>query len=488
MICDLQSCRRSAVLARLLLLEAVVAIPCSAVASSTSAALRSQTINGPRTRRGESALLIAIAPCAQDSKVAGRAPTHELEALAEARREVQNNPESAKALFSLAVALIRLGDNDGALECLERCVRLDSSDAQAWYLKGLMEARKNMWVPAGQDFRQSVKARPAFAEARIELGDMLRRTGDFDGAASELERAIELKPQAPLAIYDLGLVQLALGNVAEAKKDIQRAIEMQPAFPEARQSLGEILILEHDWAGAAAAYKQVLADRPDSLQSANGLAVALSHLGDRSLAAAAFEKAHKLSRQMIQRQRAEIANAKALNLWQAGDTDGAFAVFNQALSYDPEFAEAHYSLGRLLWKLGKADEATAQYKSALDYRPRYPEALNELGEAYLALGQTDLAVRQFRTALMVRFALAPAHLNLGRALNKQGRRDEAEEQFQETILLAPQNADAHIELGLAFAQTDGALSPRARAELAEGLRLDPSLRSLIPEQMAGQLP
>jgi tetratricopeptide (TPR) repeat protein len=218
------------------------------------------------------------------------------------------------------------------------------------------------------------------------------------------------------------------------------------------------------------------------------LAVALSHLGDRSLAAAAFEKAHKLAQQKIQRQRAEIANAKALNLWQAGDMDGALAAFNQALSDDPEFAEAHYNLGRLLWKLGKANEAAAQYKSALAYRPGYPEALNELGEVYLALGQTDQAGQLFRTAVMTRFAFAPAHLSLGRALNKQGRRDEAEEQFQETILLAPQNAAAHIELGLAFAQTDGALSPRARSELAEGLRLDPSLRGLIPEQMAGRLP
>jgi len=475
-------------LAAPLLLAAVVAIPCSAVASSTSTAFRSPAVNELRTRCGASALLIAIAPCAHDSKVPGRTPADELEALSDARREVQKKPKSAKALFSLAVALIRLGDNDGALECLERSVQLDSFDAQAWYLKGLMDARKNMWVPACQDFRQSVKASPTFAEARMELGDMLRRTGDFEGAAKELKRATELKPEAPLAIYDLGLVQLSLGNIAEAKKNIQRVMKLQPAFPEAQQSLGDILLLEHDWAGAAAAYKQALAERPDSLQSANGLAVALIHLGDRSLAAAAFEKAHQLARQKIQQQRAEIANAKALNLWQAGDTDGALAAFNQALSDDPEFAEAHYNLGRLLWKQGKANEATAQYKSALDYRPRYPEALNELGEAYLALGQTDQAVRQFRTAIMARFAFVPAHFNLGRALNKQGQRDEAEEQFQETILLAPQKAAAHIELGLAFAQADGALSPRARAELAEGLRLDPSLRGLIPEQLAGQLP
>jgi len=126
-------------------------------------------------------------------------------------------------------------------------------------------------------------------------------------------------------------------------------------------------------------------------------------------------------------------------------------------------------------------------QAALGCQARYPEALNKLGEAYLYLGRAEQAVKASRAAVGIRFGFASAHLNLGVALNKLGQSDEAEEQFRETLVLAPQTAAAHIELGLILAQSDGTLSPRARVELVEGLRLDPGLRSKVPGNLLAQL-
>src|SRR5579859_7213372 len=53
----------------------------------------------------------------------------ELEDLAAARRSVQKNPASGQAFSSLGVALVGVGDNDGALQAFDRAVHLDPSDA-----------------------------------------------------------------------------------------------------------------------------------------------------------------------------------------------------------------------------------------------------------------------------------------------------------------------------------------------------------------------
>ncbi|HEV2348792.1 MAG TPA: tetratricopeptide repeat protein [Terriglobia bacterium] len=418
------------------------------------------------------------------------APFHseDIQAVAAARLAVRDHPASAQAFLALGTALIRVGDNDGALQAFERAASLDASDAQAWYLKGLIEARKNMWAPASRDFSQAVMARPAFVEARIELGDMLRRRGDFNGAASELNRAIELKPEAPLALYDLGLVRLAQGNLAEAEEGFRRAMVFLSPFPQGEQSLGDVLLLRRDYAGAASCYRQVLARQAENLEAANGLAVALSHLGDPTLAAEASKAAQTLAVQKLQRQRAEIDNARALDLWHAGQNAEALAAFSRSLADDPDFADAHYHLGCFLWQQADESGAIRQYRAALAARPRYPEAFNTLGEAFLTLGQTDRAVQAFREALNLRLGFAPAHLNLGKALEKLGSSQEALEQLEEAIVLAPQTAAPHIELGLFFARSDGTLSPRARTEINEGLRIDPSSRTMIPEGLLDRLP
>jgi hypothetical protein len=48
-------------------------------------------------------------------------------------------------------------------------------------------------------------------------------------------------------------------------------------------------------------------------------------------------------------------------------------------------------------------------------------------------------------------------------------------------------AAAHIQLGLLLVSIDRSHAQEGRAELKEGLRLDPKLSSSIPPQYAGEL-
>ena len=97
-------------------------------------------------------------------------------------------------------------------------------------------------------------------------------------------------------------------------------------------------------------------------------------------------------------------------------------------------------------------------------------------------GEIDHAIEQFRSAIASRPAFAQAHFNLGRALLKKRELREAEAELRSALILRPEMAAAHIELGVALAVESGTLSPAARAELNEGLRLDSLLRSSIPPE------
>lgn len=407
--------------------------------------------------------------------------------VAAAREAVKRNPTSGKAYLSLAEALLVTGDEDEALDALKSAVQLDPRQADAWYLKGLIEARRTMWAAARQDFAQAVQARPSFVSARVELGDMLRRTGRFEDSANELTLVLKKNSKNALAHYNLGLVELQQGKMADAEQEFRKALAFQKNFPEARTSLAETLLVENEWAAAAPIFQEAIADNRDSLELANGLALALSHLGDSARAAAAFKRAHAIAVQHTLMQRARTENTLGLHHMQTGNTAEALAAFQQALKDAPDFAAAHYNLGRLELEEGHTNAAIAELKTALGLQKNYLEALNSLGEAYLRSGQRDLAVQSFEDALRIQPGFVTARFNLAMVKIEQGMKNDAEHQLKEVIFLAPGTAAAHIELGLLFAQHDGGLSPRARKELSEGLRLDPRLTNLIPEALRSKM-
>ena len=65
----------------------------------------------------------------------------------------------------------------------------------------------------------SIKANPEFAPARSQLGRLLLRSNDADGAIQELEKAVALDPNATAALYNLG-------QAYNRKGDRKRASEL----------------------------------------------------------------------------------------------------------------------------------------------------------------------------------------------------------------------------------------------------------------------
>jgi superkiller protein 3 len=408
-----------------------------------------------------------------------------LNSVAAGREAVRKNPQSAEAYLALARGLEAAGETAAAGQALDRAVELDPRLGLAWYRKGLLAARDQNWHAAIQDFERALEA--GLSPARLELGEMLLRSGDFDKAARELETVVRLDPKEAGAHYGLGLIRLQQGNFDAGAAAFRQALVLRPKYVDAQEGLGEALLRQQAWSAAAAAFEQILTDKPDSSAAMNGLATALARMGEQERAEKEFAEAQRLARRSVQLHRAQGDYNRGLELWHAKDLTGAAIAFRNALTAVPDYAEAHNNLGGVLWQQNDQAGACVEFEAAVHSRPDLAEARNNWGNALVYFGHIDQAIKQFRSALAARPGLSSAHLNLGTALAQKQCWAEAEQELRRTLVLAPDTAKAHVVLGLVLASKAGTATSEARAELEGGLRLDPSLRSLVPEELMQQL-
>jgi len=65
-------------------------------------------------------------------------------------------------------------------------------------------------------------------------------------------------------------------------------------------------------------------------------------------------------------------------LLEKGDGAAAISSFRHALQIAPQWAEAHYQLGRALLQAGRREEAMEEFRAAVKYDPEHVAARDAL--------------------------------------------------------------------------------------------------------------
>jgi tetratricopeptide (TPR) repeat protein len=154
-----------------------------------------------------------------------------------------------------------------------------------------------------------------------------------------------------------------------------------------------------------------------------------------------------------------------------GKLEEAIDKYKTALSWKPDYPEAHFFLGNALDQQGKLDEAIAEYQKALGYQPILEQTHIFLGAALAKQQKLQEARSHYLSALKVNPESSVAHNNLAKALQTEGRLDEAMEHYSAALKFDPGLAQAHNNLGvLLLARSKTTQGIR---ELREALRLKP---------------
>jgi TolB-like protein/DNA-binding winged helix-turn-helix (wHTH) protein len=146
------------------------------------------------------------------------------------------------------------------------------------------------------------------------------------------------------------------------------------------------------------------------------------------------------------------------------DANAAIAEAGQAVTLDPDFAEAYVVVAEgcfakiFDWAGGKEldEKAFVALGRAIALNPALAEAYVARGSLYYTrLHNFDVvsAVADYRRAISLNPNLAEAHHNLGAELTHVGLHDQAIEEFRTTLRLDPQNDGAKYRLGRALWQS-----------------------------------
>jgi len=134
--------------------------------------------------------------------------------------------------------------------------------------------------------RRTTARRPMFPPAFRELASQLGKGGDSAGAIAVLESCLGEMPHLVELQMDLGALYLGRNERGRARAALGKALAVAPGRPEVVALLARVMLLDGDYASAADAYIQVLAQRPDDAITRTEFALCQLELGDREAAEA----------------------------------------------------------------------------------------------------------------------------------------------------------------------------------------------------------
>ena len=94
----------------------------------------------------------------------------------------------------------------GAIEDAKEEVRNNPDDARAHYNLGYAYGNSGKYEEAIESYKHAIRIDPDYAEAHNELGPAYANTGMTEKAIKSLKKAIEIDPDFATAHFNLGLV------------------------------------------------------------------------------------------------------------------------------------------------------------------------------------------------------------------------------------------------------------------------------------------
>ncbi len=394
------------------------------------------------------------------------------EPLAEAQlaKIIELRPAELSHRMQLAQYFARLKQPDEAERTLLAAIEAlpDDDQAKLAYVDFLSTQRS----PA-----QGEKALAAFIDKnprdydlRLGLGDVQRRGGKLDAAATTFRAIVEDGgdlPQTALARTRLAAIAAERGKLDEAGALIAEVLAKSPRDTEALLLRGTLALQRKDAAAAIADLRSVLGDQPGSVPILRTLARAYLLNGESALA----EEQLRVAIGLWQRDpgpRVELAQV----LMQTNRAPQAVAALEEAVLKFPDDASGRELLVRAYLA---TNEAAAALRGAADLKTLKPVlAVGPYlaGLAQQASDRPDEAVKEFEAALQLQPTAMDALAALVRVEASRGRVDAAIARVDQAILRAPDNAIArNLMAELHVSKKD---YPKAAEQAQRAIKLAPA--------------
>lgn len=238
--------------------------------------------------------------------------------------------------YNLASVHLDLGNLEQAEEEYRNAIRLNPDYFEALLGLGSVHARRGQTVQAIDFYRQSIQKRKSvtgkdnFPLARLNLGEILGRNGQFDEAIRELLLAIKGDPSMVLGHYNLGLAYLMTGKLTQAEQALTTCLSLNNRFKPALFNLARVTQAKREWDRSTRQFKRFLSVKGED-------AGAYFQIGS--------------------------------NYQQSGQLAQAEENYQKALTIKPDFLNARVQLAKIYMQTQKNDSARRHLELALQASP-----------------------------------------------------------------------------------------------------------------------
>jgi protein O-GlcNAc transferase len=307
---------------------------------------------------------LALDPSSRETKyqlgLALQAAGEEQRAIPLFQEVVAGDPRNAQALTNLGLALVQVGKAKEAVPFYERALKETPGDPLIHQDLGVAYLQESNLDDAIAEFREGLRVAPDAYELHYDLGLALKLKDDLDAATTELETAARLNPNSPDPPFTLGILNMQRGRFDDAAEELGTALRLRPENGDGWATLGSVFKQQGKMTEATDALRKAIALMPSQPGPHITLASVLAQQGQSADAAAERKKAAELSRNAVNRQRATFAVNTGNALLMKGEVSDAIARYQEAVSNDPTYIEAHRGLAAALERAGRTSEATAE--------------------------------------------------------------------------------------------------------------------------------
>lgn len=294
-------------------------------------------------------------------------------------------------------------------------------------------------------FKRAITRDPNDLQAHLNYQRASIKLGNEATLKEEYRTYLNTSPQSAQFLYLYGRL---LTSENQKRVYLHRAIEADSTFFQAQFDLGKLHYYAGEYNDAIVRYRKAVRLKPTSAVTANYLGLAYYHSGYPKQAIVAYQKAL---------QNDDTYKDAYLNLglsyYYTHQYDQAIQTYLTALKkakWDHDKHLLYHTLGHAYRKMNNIPKAIEAYQQALTYNPNYTEAHISLGNVALFQNNYTQAIQAYQNALGTSAETAGLHLSLALAYFNTQAYPKAITHFQHTLAQDTTHIQTYHYLGRAY--------------------------------------